>query len=137
MGIPGMGGGMGRPGNGQQGSGSDDQRARMLDIVEPPDQLTVAQTGPEIDMTDTQSRTRALFTDGRKIDKPKKDALQSQVKARWEGQTLITEEKGPNGEKISHVYELSPEGKFVDTLTLETKRLNTPIIVRSVYDKPE
>jgi len=32
---------------------------------------------------------------------------------------------------------LSPEGRFIDTLTLESKRLNTPIIVRSVYDKPE
>lgn len=142
MGIPGagggMGGGMGRPGGAQgPGSGSDDQRARLLDVVEPPNGLRVAQKGPEVDMMDDNGHTRALFTDGRKVEKPKKDAPQTQVKARWEGQTLITEEKGPDGEKISHTYELSPEGKFIDTLTLESKRLNTPIIVRSVYDKPE
>jgi len=141
MGIPGiggMGGGMGRPNSGPgQSSGSDPQRARLLDLVEAPNRVSVAQKGPEIDMTDTDSHTRVLFTDGRKLEKPKKDALQTQVKAHWEHQTLITEEKGPDGEKISHAYELSPEGRFIDTLTLESKRLNTPIIVRSVYDKPE
>jgi len=138
MGIPGttgpMGGPTGYPRQGQ-GSGSDDQKAKLLQVVEPPSQLSVAQKGPEVDMTDSESHTRALFTDGRKLDKPKKDAIQTQVKAHWQGQTLVTEEKGPNGEKLSHTYELSSEGKFIDTLTLESKKLNTPIIVRSVYDK--
>ena len=142
MGIPGTAGPMGGPpmgGGGYprqgQGSGSDDQKAKLLEVVEPPGQLSVAQKGPEVDMTDNQSHTRALFTDGRKLDKPKKDAIQTQVKAHWQGQSLVTEEKGPNGEKLSHTYELSSEGKFIDTLTLESKKLNTPIIVRSVYDK--
>ena len=144
MGIPGtgpMGGPMGGPLGGPMGyprgqsSGSDDQKAKLLQVVEPPSQISVAQKGPEIDMTDSESHTRELFTDGRKLDKPKKDAIQTQVKAHWQGQTLVTEEKGPNGEKISHTYELSPEGKFIDTLTVESKKLNTPIIVRSVYDK--
>jgi hypothetical protein len=134
MGGPPMGGPMGYPRQGQS-SGSDDQKAKLLQVVEPPSQLSIAQKGPEIDMTDNESHTRSLFTDGRKLDKPKKDAIQTQVKAHWQGQTLVTEEKGPNGEKLSHTYELSPEGKFIDTLTLESKKLNTPIIVRSVYDK--
>jgi hypothetical protein len=86
-------------------------------------------------MTDDASRVRELFTDGRKIEKSKKDSQQTQVKARWERATLVTEEKGPSGEKISHSYELTAEGKLADTLTLESKHLNTPIIVRSVYDK--
>lgn len=138
-GIPGTTGPMGGPPMGYprqgQGSGSDDQKARLLQVVEPPGQISVAQKGPEVDMTDNESHTRALFTDGRKLDKAKRDAIQTQVKAHWQGQTLVTEEKGPNGEKISHTYELSSEGKFIDTLTLESKKLNTPIIIRSVYDK--
>lgn len=134
MGGPPMGGPMGYPRQGQS-SGSDEQRARLLQVVEPPGEMSVAQKGPEIEMTDNQSHTRELFTDGRKLEKPKKDAIETQVKAHWQGQTLVTEEKGPNGEKISHTYELSPEGKLIDTLTLESKKLNTPIIVRSVYDK--
>lgn len=146
MGIPGIGvGGMGRPGGGPgggmgrgQGAGSEDQRARLRDLVEAPDQLNIAQKGPEIDMTDTQSHTRALFTDGRKIEKSKKGSNQTQVKAHWNHETLMTEEKGPDGEKISHSYEIVGEGKqLADTLTVESKKLNTPIIVRSVYDRAE
>ena len=89
MGIPGIGvAGMGRPNGGPgggmgrgRGAGSDDQRARLRDLVEAPDQLKVTQRGPEIDMTDTQSHVRTSFTDGRKLEKPKKDSDQTQVKA--------------------------------------------------------
>jgi hypothetical protein len=146
MGIPGIGGigGMGRPtgpGAGQgrgPGAGSEDQRARLRDLVQASDQLKIAQKGPEIDVTDIENRTRALFTDGRKLEKAKKDVTQTQVKAHWEGRTLITEERGPGGEKISHSYELTGDGKqLADTLTLESKHLNTPIIVRSIYDKAD
>ena len=148
MGIPGIGvGGMGRPGGpggpgggmGRgQGAGSEDQRARLRDLVEAPDQLNIVQKGPEIDMTDTQSHVRSLFTDGRKIEKPKKDSNRTEVKANWNHETLVTEEKGPNGEKISHSYEVVGEGKqLADTLMLESKKLNAPIIVRSVYDRAE
>jgi hypothetical protein len=145
MGIPGIGGigGMGRPGGGPgggqgrgPGAGSEDQRARLRDLVEAPDQLTVAQKGPEIDMTDTEGHVRSLFTDGRKLEKPKKDSNQTQVRAHSDREKLITEEKGPNGEKISHSYEITGDGKqLADTLTLESKKLNTTIIIRSVYDR--
>ena len=136
MGRPrgGPDGGMGRG----QGAGSEDQRARLRDLVEAPDQLRVEQKGPEIDMTDTQSHVRTLFTDGRKVEKPKKDSDRTQVKAHWERGTLVTKEKGPNGEKISHSYEITGEGKqLADTLTVESKKMNTPIIIRSVYDRAE
>jgi hypothetical protein len=139
MGIPGIGGGMGHPGSGQRGgSGSDEQHARLRDVVRAPDQVSIVQKGPEIDLTDTENHVRSLFTDGRKLEKPKKDSSEAQVKAHWDHETLVTEEKGPNGEKISHAYEITNEGKqLADTLTLESKKLNTPIIIRSVYDKSE
>ena len=139
MGIPGIGGGMGRPGGGQRGgSGSDEQHARLRDVVRAPDLVSIVQKGPEIDLTDTENHVRSLFTDGRKVEKPKKDSTDTQVKARWDHETLVTDEKGPNGEKISHSYEITNEGKqLADTLTLESKKLNTPIIIRSVYDKSE
>jgi hypothetical protein len=146
MGIPGIGGvgGMGRPGGpggGQgrrAGAGSEEQRGRLGDLVEAPNQLEIAQKGVETDMTDTEGHVRSLFTDGRKLEKSKKDSTQTQVKARWDHATLITEEKGSNGEKISHSYEITGDGKqLADTLTLESKQLNTPIIVRSVYDKAD
>lgn len=143
IGIPGIGGigGMGRPRGGPagqrgSGAGSEEQRSRLRDLVQASDQLKIVQKGPEIDVTDADSRERTLFTDGRKIAKAKEDATQTQVKAHWDHGTLVTEEKGPDGEKISHAYEITGDGKqLADTLTLESKHLNTPIIVRSLYDK--
>jgi hypothetical protein len=145
IGIPGIGGigGMGRPrgGPGSQGgpgAGSEEQRSRLRDLVQASDQLTIIQKGPEIDVTDADSRVRSLFTDGRKVEKAKKDSTQTEVKAHWDHGALITEEKGPGGEKISHAYEITGDGKqMADTLTLESKHLNTPIIVRSIYDKAD
>jgi hypothetical protein len=140
IGIPGIGG-MGRPSGGPgggrgSGAGSEGHWARLRDLVQAPDQLKIVQKSPEIDVTDADGRVRSLFTDGRKIEKPKKDAMQIQAKAHWDHGTLITEEKGPDGEKISHAYEIMGDGKqMADTLTLESKHLNTPIIVRSVYDR--
>ncbi len=136
MGIPGIGGGMG--GGQRRGSGSDEEHARLRDVVRAPDQVSIVQKGPEIDLTDTENHVRSLFTDGRKLEKPKEDSTKTQVKAHWDHGTLVTEEKGPNGAKISHSYEITNEGKqLADTLTLESKKLNTPIIIRSVYDKSE
>ena len=142
LGIPGIGGigGMGHPGGPGMGRGSgagnQAQRTRLATLVAASDQLTIIEKGPEIDVTDSDHRERSLFTDGRKIEKSKKDASQVAVRARWEHGTLITEEKGPDGEKISHAYEITEESnRLADTLTLESKHLNTPIIVRSVYDK--
>jgi hypothetical protein len=140
MGIPGVGG-MGHPGgrggSGGMGrdSGSNEQVARWRDLVDAPEQLQITQKGPEIDMTDPQYRERELFTDGRSLEKPK-DEMQIPVKAHWNHEALATEEKGPNGEKISHSYELAADGRqLTDTLTLESKRLSAPVIIRSVYDK--
>jgi hypothetical protein len=145
IGIPGIGGigGMGRPrggpaSQGGAGAGSEEQRSRLRDLVQASDQLTIIQKGSEIDVKDADSRERSLFTDGRKVEKAKKDSTQTQVKAHWDHGTLITDEKGPGGEKISHAYEITGDGKqMADTLTLESKHLNTPIIVRSVYDKAD
>lgn len=139
LGIPGIGG-MGRPGGPGTGRGSgagnEEQRSHLATLVHAPDQLTILQKGPEIDVTDSDHHERALFTDGRKIEKSGKGATQAEVKAHWDHGTLITEEKGPGGEKISHAYEVTQEGKQIaDTLTVESKHLNTPIIVRSVYDR--
>jgi len=139
LGIPGIGG-MGRPGGPGMGRGSgagnEEQRSRLATLVQASEQLTIVEKGPEIDVNDSDHHERSLFTDGRKIEKSGKDASQMQVKAHWDHGTLITEEKGPGGEKISHAYEITQEGKqMADTLTLESKHLNTPIIVRSVYDK--
>jgi hypothetical protein len=101
--------------------------------------LTLAQKSakdPEVDLTDDQNRKRALFTDGRKLQKPdSKDDSYQEIAAHWDGSRVVTDEKSPRGGKMSRTFELSYDGtQLFETLRLTTGRSNTPLDVRYVYD---
>lgn len=136
IGYPGGGlGGYGGRRMGQQGE-SDEERQKMQELLNPGRQLTVteASKNAEVDLTDDQQRKRALFTDGRKLQKSK-DANYQEIAARWNGKQLATDEKSPRGNKMSRTYELSYDGtQLYETLHMTLGRSNTPFIVRFVYD---
>jgi hypothetical protein len=118
---------------------SDEDRQRTQDFIAPANSLTLEQKdpkNPEIDLTDEQSRKRALFTDGRKTQKAdSKDASYQEIAAHWDGSRLVTDEKSPRGGKMSRTFELSYDGtQLYLTLRLTTGRSNTPLDVRYVYD---
>jgi hypothetical protein len=134
-GRPGGGGypGGGRPGYGGHGE-SDEDRARMRELMTPARALQFSATGAEVDMTDNLDRKRAFMTDGRKLQKSK-DTSYAEIAAHWDGLRLVTEEKDPRGNKMSRTYELSPDGlQLYETLHLVRGRSNTPVVVRFVYD---
>jgi hypothetical protein len=140
MGIPGMGGGPlgGRRGGGGGGE-SDEDRQRMQGVVEPARSLTVAEAKKdvEVDVFDDQQRKTAIFTDGRKLEKSK-DANNQEIAAHWEGNRLVTDEKSPNGQKMSRTYELSYDGtQLYETLRLTKGRSNSQISIRYVYDQAD
>ena len=140
MGIPGMGGGPlgGRRGGGG-GNESDEDRQRMQGVVEPARSLTVAEAKKdvEVDVFDDQQRKTAIFTDGRKLEKSK-DASNQEVAAHWEGNRLVTDEKSPNGQKMSRTYELSYDGtQLYETLRLTRGRSNSQVSIRYVYDQAD
>jgi hypothetical protein len=140
MGIPGMGGGPlgGRRGGGG-GNESDEDRQRMQGVVEPARSLTVAEAKKdvEVDVFDDQQRKTAIFTDGRKLEKSK-DANNQEVAAHWEGNRLVTDEKSPNGQKMSRTYELSYDGtQLYETLRLTRGRSNSQVSIRYVYDQAD
>jgi hypothetical protein len=131
-------GGHGGNGNGR-GGGSDEDRQRLQETIAPANSLTLAQKdskAPEIDLTDDQNRKRALFTDGRKIEKAStKDDSYEEIAAHWDGARLVTDEKSPHGGKMSRTFELSYDGtQLFETLHLVTGRSNTPLDIRYVYD---
>ena len=141
MGIPGMGGGPlgGRRGGGGSGNKSDEDRQRMQGVVEPARSLNVAEAKKdvEVDVFDDQQRKTAIFTDGRKLEKSK-DANNQEVAAHWEGNRLVTDEKSPNGQKMSRTYELSYDGtQLYETLRLTKGRSNSQISIRYVYDQAD
>src|ERR1700722_6649276 len=124
---------------GGRGGESDEERQRVETAISPANSLTLAQKdpkNPEVDFTDDQSRKRALFTDGRKLQKSdSKDDSYQEIAAHWDGSRLVTEEKSPRGGKMSRTFELSYDGaQLYETLRLTTGRSNTPLDVRYVYD---
>jgi len=125
--------------SGNRGGAGDEDRQRMQSAIAPANSLTLKQksaTDPEIDLTDEQNRKRALFTDGRKLQKSdSKDDSYQETAAHWDGSRLVTDEKGPQGGKMSRTFELSYDGtQLFETLHLTTGRSNTPLDVRYVYD---
>ncbi len=137
-GYPGGGGGGGYGGHrmGSQGE-SDEDRQRMQELLSPSSTLSLAEAKKdvEVDLFDDQLRKRALFTDGRKVQKSK-DANYQEIAAHWDGTRLTTDEKNPRGGKMSRTYELSYDGtQLYETLHMTTGRSNTPLIIRYVYDQ--
>jgi hypothetical protein len=125
--------------SGNRGGESDVDRERVQSAITPANSLTFTQKGPkdpEVDFTDDQNRKRALFTDGRKVEKPdsKEDSYQ-EIAARWDGSRLVTDEKSPRGGKMSRTFELSYDGaQLYETIRLSMGRSNTPLDIRYVYD---
>jgi hypothetical protein len=125
--------------SGGRGGESDEDRQRIQEAITPANSLTLAQKDPkdpEVDLTDEQNRKRALFTDGRKLQKPdSKDDSYQEIAAHWDGPRLVTDEKSPRGGKMSRTFELSYDGtQLYETMRLTTGRSNTPLDVRYVYD---
>jgi hypothetical protein len=129
----------GHGGYGGRGGESDEDRQRTQDFIAPANSLTLEQKdpkSPEVDLTGDQNRKRALFTDGRKIQKAdSKDDSYQEIAAHWDGSRLVTDEKSPRGGKMSRTFELSYDGtQLYETLRLTTGRSNTPLDVRYVYE---
>jgi hypothetical protein len=140
-GWPGGGMGGGGMGGGRHPSQSESNtdRASIQDLFTPDHQLSLSQRmdkDPEIDVTGDQDRKRALFTDGRKLDKPQATGSNYQeIAAHWDGPRLVTDEKGPHGAKVSRTYELSPDGmQLWETIHTTNSKNSNPMTVRFVYD---
>jgi len=134
-GYPG-GGGYPRGGNGPSGgSGRETENdERLEDLIRPPTALTFALKGPEIDATDDSYHKLAFFTDGRQLQKPKDDSYQ-EIAAHWDGSRLVSDEKTPQGAKMSRTFELSGDGRqFFETVHVDRGKSKGLLVIRYVYD---
>jgi len=124
-------GGCGGGGMGGQGGETDE---RTQDMVRSAYSLNIVLKDPEIDLTDDQGRKLAFYTDGRKIQKSKDDSAQ-QISAHWNGSQLASDEKSPQGRKMSRTLELSSDGtQLYETWHIENNRSNSTVIIHYVYD---
>jgi hypothetical protein len=132
------GGGPNGPyGGGGSGRGMSDGGAtteEMREVVRPDYSQTIELKDTEVDSTDEHENRLVFYTDGRKIQKSKDDSLK-QVPAHWNGSQLVTDEKGPQGRKMSRTLELSSDGKqLFETWHIENGKSGSVIVIRYLYD---
>ena len=115
----GGGGGMGGPGRGGGGmggppgmagppgaGGGDDPREAMRAILEPAEELLIAQSDAEIAVDEKFGRMRRLHPDGKKY---KTDNGATEIKSYWKDGRLIVETKGSRG-NVVETWERVPDG---------------------------
>jgi hypothetical protein len=121
---------------------SDMDPGTMRDLTDPPETLSIVQKdtkGVEVDLTDDRTRKFALFTDGRKIAKSKDDTYQ-EIAAKWDGRSLVTDEKTPRGGKFSRTFDLAPNGQQLyemvrmDAIAYGGAKSGPQVYIQYVYD---
>jgi len=96
--------------------------------------LNVEAKDSEFDLTDENSRKRAFFTDGRKLQKQKDDSYK-EMGALWSAGRLSFDEKGPRGEKITVTFQLARNARqLIETTQVDTSKIYSPVVIRYVYD---
>ena len=134
-GYPGGRGGYpgGRGGFGGRESNAD--RNRTEELIYPANSLALVHNDAEVDITDDENHKRALFTDGRKLQKSKDDKYK-QLAAHWDGGRLVTDEKGPNALKLTRSFEISPNGQqLYETLAVDQSVTEGGfVMLRYVFD---
>ncbi len=142
--YPGQGGG-GNGGGGRRGGSnqpSDMDPGTMRELIDPPETLSIVQKDPkgaEVDLTDDTARKKVLFTDGRKLQKSNDDTYQ-EIEAKWDGRSLVTDEKTPRGGKFSRTFDLAPNGQQLyetvrmDAIAYGGAKSGPQVYIQYVYD---
>jgi hypothetical protein len=144
--YPGQSGGNG--GGGRRGGPnqpSDMDPGTMRELTDPPETLSIVQKDPkgaEVDLTDDTARKKVFFTDGRKIEKSSDDTYQ-EIAAKWDGRSLVTDEKTPHGGKFSRTFDLAPSGRqLYETVRMDPSAYGGPksapqVYIQYIYDAEE
>src|SRR5215470_4550900 len=117
-----------------RGGMSDDERKEMQELMRPSETLDFSQDGAAIKMTDDYDRHRTFYTDGRKIKKSK-DADNREFDATWQDYRMVSDFKGPDGNKIERTFEvLEGNQQLRETIHFTTGRNQREVYLRYVYD---
>jgi hypothetical protein len=132
IGFPGGNGGSSGGRGGANRSGQDGEQIR--DLIRPANSLTITLKEAEVDLTDDQSHKLVFYTDGRKL-KNSKDETSREISAHWDGNRLVSDEKSPEGGKMSRSFELAVDcTQIYETVRIDSSRSNSPLVLRYVYD---
>jgi hypothetical protein len=131
-------GGGGYPGGGSRYPHDDSSDYdQMGDVVNPPREIKFTKPQPDeayVELRDDREHRRMFYTDGRKLQKTKGPDYE-EIAAKWDGDRLITDEKGAHNGKISRSFEVSNDGRqLVETVRVSDSKGNHAVNVQYVYD---
>jgi hypothetical protein len=127
------GGGSGGGGRGTDGRNPEDvQRMRnaLRDELQPPEHLTIVETGATVIMTAGDGRTTRLSADGKKI---KDESTNVERRTKRDGGKLVSEVTGLGSGKITETYSVDDEHKQL-RVTLEIEGPKRKATTTRVYD---
>ena len=135
----GRGGGRGAGGRGGPGDGEEAERKRdrmrdaMRDVMDPPERLTIVESGSMVIITGDDGRTTRLETTGKKI---KDDSTKVERKTIWKDRALVSEIAGLGSGKITQTFAADPERHQL-TIRVEMKNSGTTqaMVIRHVYSR--
>lgn len=121
---------MGPPPGGM--GGEDDPRQAMRAIMEPAEELTIAQTETEIAVEERFGQTRHLHPDGKKY---KTDNGASELKASWKEGKLLVETRRTRGGRVIETWELVPDGsRLIVNIRIEGG-FGSSVPLKRIYDR--
>ena len=132
MGGPGGGGRMGPPPGGM--GGDDDPREAMRGILEPAEELTIAQTETEIAVEEKFAETRHFHPDGKKY---KTDNGASEIKVSWKEGKLVVETKRARGGSVIETWGLVPDASRIIVNVKMEGGFGPGLTLKRVYDRAE
>jgi hypothetical protein len=133
--FPGSGGGGPYGGRGNRGQ-NQEYDEKLQQLIRPAGSLNIALKNAEVDVTDDQSHKLVFYTDGRQLQKPKDDTYQ-EIAAHWSGSQLVSDEKSPQGGKLSRTIELSQNGRqLYETMHIDAAKSKPALYIQYVYDIP-
>jgi hypothetical protein len=127
------GGGFGGAGRATDGRNPEDvqrQRNALRDEMQPPDHLTITETGPTVIMTAGDGRTTRLSVDGKKI---KDESTNVERRTKRDGGKLVSEITGLGNGKITETYSVDDEHKQLH-VTLEIEGQRGKATTNRIYD---
>jgi hypothetical protein len=132
IGFPGGNGGPSGGRGGANGSGQNGEQ--MRDLIRPANSLTITLKEVEVDLIDDHSHKLVFYTHGRKL-KNSKDEASREIAAHWDGNRLVSDEKSPQGWKMSRSFELAVDcTQIYETVRIDSSRSNPPLVIRYVYN---